>query len=347
MPIRVPWAERAVVADELAPRSAKPMFSGAGAQVRAGAIRLGEGVATLFIISVVTFAASNYRPPNDIARAALGQGATPDQLRAFVSQHHLNDPLVTRYFQWLGDLLRGNWGISPITNRPVMDDLLPRFEHTVILACVTVLLSTPLAIGVGVWMARTRRNATRLGISVGTVIFAALPEFVIGSAFLLVFGVMLRWLPVISTGVTGGTFGDAVLAYVMPLLTLVVAVVPYVARITSAAVADTLRSPYVQAGMLRGVSRRRLTFSYALRNASGPIVTAVGLNIVYLLTGVVVVENLFAFPGVGQDLVQAINVGDAVTVQAIAMLMGAFFIATGVVSDLIAIYLNPRLKATK
>ncbi len=306
--------------------------------------RLAYALVTLVVISTVTFVAGNYRDPVDVARSALPREATPQQLQAYVDEHGLADPIVLRYVRWMADFVRGDWGHSAVTNRPVLDDVLPRFQHTVVLTVLTLLIATPLSVAAGLAMARARSRWRRMAMSVTAVSVASVPEFVVGAVLLLVFSVQLGWLPVISTAVNGGSPREQALAYVLPTATLVLAVLPHVSRITDSAARDTLGSAYVQAATLRGVSPRRIVNNYALRNASVPIVNAIGINAVYLLSGVIVVENVFAFPGIGQQLVQAINAGDAVTIQSITVLMAAFFIATGMVVDAVAVYLNPRLK---
>lgn len=305
---------------------------------------VGTALITLFLISVVAFAAGSYRPGEDVARSSLGRDASQAQIDSFVQQYGLDGPLVSRYGKWLGSAVQGDWGTSPVTKRPISEDVLPRFRDTTLLAGLALLVGIPLSIMFGVVMASARNRAGTLLMSVVAVVLASLPEFVFGGVALLVLSAWLGWLPVTSQAIGTGTFAEQALAFALPVLTLVVAVLPHVSRITAAAVGETLRKNYVQTALLRGVPRRRVLRTYALRNAGVPVANAVGVNVVYLLSGVIVVENLFAFPGIGQYLVQAVQTGDALTIQAIAILMGAFFILTGMVVDFVSAYLNPRLK---
>lgn len=304
-----------------------------GPRTRAFARQLAWALVTLFVISIVTYAAvTASHSAAAVARQALGPHAADSQIAAYVHRHDLTAPLVVRYGRWLADFVRGDWGISAFTQRPVISDVAGRIERTVILA-------------LGVFMARRWGRASDLSLGFVLVTINALPEFVVGIAVLILFSVVLGVLPPDSSGLSFGGLGHQVQAYVLPVLTLVLVSIPYIARVTRAAARDALAAPYTRAAVLRGLSRRTVIWDHAMRNAGPPVVNAVAINAVYLIGGVIVVENLFGFPGAGQDLVQAINHGDAATVQAIALLMGAMFIAISLLADLLVIYLNPRLKA--
>jgi peptide/nickel transport system permease protein len=315
------------------------------ARLEAVARQLGAALLTLFVISIVTFAATSIKDPVEVARGALGREATDEQLQAYVAENDLDEPVYVRYLNWLGDFVRGDWGTSPVTGREVKDDIMPRLEKTLILSLVSLLVALPISIAIGLYMARRVGTWQDLSLLIGTVVFAALPEFVVGIGLLMLFAVQLGWLPVDSTALQFGTTTERVKAYVLPALTLVIAMVPYIARIARGAARESLAAPYTQAALLRGLPRRTVVWDHAMRNASVPLVNAVAINLVYLLSGVIVVENVFAFPGIGQLLVQAIGAGDTITVQAIALVMGAMFIAISLAADLLVVYFNPRLKA--
>jgi peptide/nickel transport system permease protein len=315
-------------------------------RLRAIAKQVGSALLTLLVISIVTFAATNVKSPEEVARNALGRETTEAQLQAYLEERGLDRPIHERYLSWLGDFVRGDWGVSAVTNRSVREDILPRFEKTLILSLVSLLVALPVSVAIAVFMARRVGSAADFGLLIGTVILAALPEFVVGIGLLMLFAVTLGWLPVDSTGLSfATTFEDQAKAYVLPALTLVLAMVPYIVRIGRAAAREALAAPYVQAALLRGLSRRSITWDHAMRNAAVPMVNAVAINIVYLLSGVIVVENVFAFPGIGQLLVQAIGGGDTTMVQAIALVMGAMFILISLAADFLVVYFNPRLKA--
>ena len=306
--------------------------------------QLGVALLTLLVISIVTFAATNYKSPEDIARQALGREAAKVQLDAYLKEHGLDRPIYERYASWLGDFVRGDFGTSVVTDRPVREDITPRFKRTFLLSLVALAVALPVSVALGVFMARRIGRWSDFTLLIGTVILAAMPEFVVGIGLLMLFAVQLGWLPVDSSAISFGTPIEQAKAYVLPALTLVLAMVPHIARIARVSAWEAFGAPFVQAAALRGLSRRRVTWDHGMRNAAVPLVSAVAINIVYLLSGVIVVENVFAFPGIGQALVQAIGGGDVITVQAIAIVMGAMFIAISFAADLLAIYFNPRLR---
>lgn len=307
--------------------------------------QFGSALLTLLVISIVTFAATNVKSPTEVARNALGRETSEAQLQAYVQEHGLDEPVYVRYGTWLGDFVRGDWGVSPVTGREVREDVVPRLGKTLLLSLVSLLVALPISVLIGVFMARRGGSWKDLSLLIGTVVVAALPEFVVGIGLLMLFAVTLGWLPTDSTALSFGTSTEKVKAYILPSLTLILAMVPYIVRIARGAAREALAAPYTQAALLRGLARRTVIWDHAMRNAAVPLVNAVAINLVYLLSGVIVVENVFAFPGIGQALVQAIAQGDVLTVQAIALVMGAMFIAISLVADLLVVYFNPRLKA--
>jgi peptide/nickel transport system permease protein len=314
-------------------------------RVETVARQLGTALITLLVISIVTFAATNIKSPTDVARNALGRETSEAQLQAYVREHGLDKAIYVRYGNWLKDFVQGDWGVSAVTGRDVRVDVMPRLFKTLTLALVSLVVALPISVLVGVFMARRVGSWEDLSLLIGTVVLAAMPEFVVGIGLLMLFAVTLHWLPVDSTALSFGTTAEKTKAYILPMLTLVLAMVPYIARIARGAAGEALAAPYTQAALLRGLPRRTIIWDHAMRNAAVPLVNAVAINLVYLLSGVIVVENVFAFPGIGQALVQAIAQGDTLTVQAIALVMGAMFIAISLAADLLVVYFNPRLKA--
>ena len=301
---------------------------------------------TLLAISMLIFAAGTFKSPEDVARAALGRDAAPEALQAYAEERGLTDPLPVRYARWLGDFAQGDLGLSLVNDQPVADAVLPRFRNTLLLALAALVIAVPASIALGAFMARRRGSPLDLGMLMTTVVLAALPEFVIGIALIMIFAVQLGWFPVDSTAVSFGTPPEVLAAFALPTLTLVLAMVPHISRISRASASESLDAQYVASATLRGLHPRRIMWDYGMRNAAVPMVNAVALNIVYLLGGVIVVEQVFAFPGIGQLLVEAIGNGDATMVLAIAVILGAMFIIISVIADLLAIYFNPRLRAT-
>ncbi len=315
-------------------------------RARAIARQFAGAIATLLVISIVVFGFMSLRTANEIAHQKFGNQITPDQITAFAHSVGLDKPVWERYGIWLSHFVRGDMGTSFVTNSAVSDNVIPRFEKTLVLAALSILISFPISVAIGVFQARRVGSATDLSLLMGSVVVAALPEFVVGIVLLFLFARELGWLPTDSTALVFPTsFKNQVEAYALPTATLVLAIVPYIARIARGSLREALAAPYTQAAVLRGLPRRTVVWDHAMRNAGVPLINAVAVNIVYLLSGVIVVENVFAFPGIGQGLVQAIQTTDVYNVLAIAMMMGALFVIVSVVADIVAAYLNPRLRA--
>jgi peptide/nickel transport system permease protein len=303
---------------------------------------------TLAVISFVTFGATNIRSPESTARNTLGRGATPEEIRVFIDARGLDAPVLQRYWTWIAGVGRGSFGISPITNRQVGAEVLPRFERTFLLVGLALLISIPLGIVIGAAMARRMGGVTDSSLLLGSIVLASIPDFALALLLVLVFGVKLDWLPVSSSAVSfHSDLRDVMLAYVMPVATLVLVATPYLARIARASVYETLQSGYVRAAVLSGLSPRRILWRHAMPNAAVPTVNAIAVSIIWLLSGTIVVENVFAFPGLGQFVVQSIGNNDAVSVQAAALLIGAMFVLVSVAADLLAVQLNPRFRSAQ
>jgi peptide/nickel transport system permease protein len=315
--------------------------------VRQGALVLRRYVAprliTILAISVVVFAATNAIGV-DVAKRALGRTATPAELADFRLKYGLNRPLVEQYLTWLGHFVTGNWGISPISDLPVVNGVLGRLGSTVLLAMGAVVVALPISIALGVFMAKRPGKRSDLALSVGTLVLAATPIFVLGIVLTYVFSVRLGWTPVDSSGLAFGGFSAGVQAYILPVVTLALSLVPHWSRLTRAVFRETLSEPYAQAAVLRGLRRRTVTWKYLMPNAAAPIVNVVALELMWLVGGVVLVENVFGFPGLGSELVSAIQDGDLITVQAIALLTGTLFVLISMTADLVVLMLNPRLR---
>jgi peptide/nickel transport system permease protein len=173
---------------------------------------------------------------------------------------------------------------------------------------------------------------------------AAVPVFVIGIVLIYLFSVKLGLTPVDSTGLAFGGVGDHVAAFILPTATLVISLIPHISRLTQVSVRETMTTPYARAAVLRGLSRRAITYRHLMPNASGPIINAVALDLIWLVGGVIIVENVFGFPGMGTLLVESIGSGDLLVVQAVAMLCGVLFIGIGMAADILVTVFNPRMR---
>ncbi len=309
--------------------------------------QLAFAVVTILFISLVIFLAVNLnQSPRDVALQAIGKGASPSALAAYVKSHHLADPVLLRYIHWLRDFVAGNWGVSAVTRSAVRPLVAPRLLRTFLLAAVAMVIALPVSLGLGVALARRYGSRADVSVNLGLVVLSAMPEFVVGVLVLLVLSVWLGILPPNSAALAFGGAGQKVQAFVLPTLTLVLVSVPYLTRVTRVAAREALLSGYARAATLRGVSRRSVTWRHAMRNAAVPIANAIALNFIYLLGGVIVVENLFGFPGAGAALVEAIGNGDVITVEAIGLVMALAFVGVSMITDLLVIYFNPKLKAS-
>jgi peptide/nickel transport system permease protein len=298
---------------------------------------------TLWVISAVVFFATKALSVN-VARQVLGREVTQEQLDEFNHAHGFDKPPLQQYVVWLKGFLTGDWGVAPATGIPIRDTVMSRLGPTLLLAGISLAIAVPLSIGLGVFMAKRAGRPADLALSMATVCLAATPVFVVGIVLILVVSVHLGLTPVDSTALTFGTPAQRAAAYILPSVTLALALVPHITRITRASIWDTLAAPYAQAGVLRGLTRRTVTWRYLLPNASAPIVNAVALDMMWLVTGVILVENVFAFPGLGSLIVSAVQSGDIFTVQAVVMVTGALFICISLAADLLVVALTPRLR---
>lgn len=301
--------------------------------------RLGTGLLTVLLASIVVFAAVEVLP-RDPARTALGNESTAAQRAAFRQEFGLDDPPLTRYARWAGGILRGDFGASIISRRPIADELWPRLGRTAALAGVAVLIS--LVIGIPLAVRAARRpggvfDTTANFLSVG---LSAVPEFVLGLVLVYLLAVWLGLLPVLSNRVDRGQQSGLVL----PALTLGLAAVSYVFRFARVGVIEIAGAPYVRAARLRGFSERRLTWRHVLPVASSAVVNVVALNAIYLLGGVIVVENLFAYPGLGTLLIGGVRDNDLPMIEAVAVVTAALLVVVNFVADAAVTLLNPRLR---
>jgi peptide/nickel transport system permease protein len=308
------------------------------------AARLALALVTLVAISIVTFVATSVVPANP-AKVALGKFATPEQLASYEQQQGLRDPVTTRYLHWVGNLARGRWGNSVLSQQSVSSLVDPRVVRTLILGFAAMLIAVPLAFLLGVYSAQRAGRRSDTAISFAALVTNSLPEFVVGIAFLLVLAVALKALPIESSGAAFGTGADKAKAYVLPVLALATVLTPYIARMVRANVRDVSAQPFVRSASLRGLSRRRIMWRHIVPSASLPVVNVVALSMAELIGGVVVLESVFGFPGVGQLLVDSVSSKDIPTVQVIALIIGVGFVALNFLADAVVLLLNPRLRS--
>jgi peptide/nickel transport system permease protein len=306
-------------------------------------VALTLALATLLVLSVVTFLATN-AVPADPARIALGRSATPEQLAAYREQQGLDRPLVIRYLSWLADFVKGDWGTSTVSRRDVRGDVLPRLVRTILLATFAGLLAIPFAFAMGLYTGQRSGSRTDVAVSVGSLFLNSLPEFVIGLFVLLLLAVEIPLLPVESSNAAFGNMSEKVQAYVLPAITLALVLSPYLIRMVRVNARDVVAQPFVRSAILRGVPRRAVTVRHIGPNASLPVIAVFALTMAELIGGLVVVESVFAFPGVGKLLVDSVLSSDIPTVQAITLVIGVAFVVFNIVADLTLLMLDPRLR---
>jgi peptide/nickel transport system permease protein len=308
--------------------------------------RLLLGVVTLFLVSIVVFAATQLLP-GDAARAVLGRDATPERLAAFRREFHLDQSAVLQYWHWLSDLLTGHTGTSIANGLPVWSSVQPRIVNSLYLLAFVAVVGVPLSMILGVWAALRRDRLFDHATSTATLAAAALPEFVVAIALIIVFAtVVFKILPPVSLVAPG----ESVLSHpdilVLPVITLTIAVVPYIYRMVRGSMIEVLESEYIEMARLKGIPRRELLMRHALPNALAPSVQAIALTFAYLAGGVVVVEYVFGYPGIGQALINAVNARDLPTIQLIVLLLAAFYVVVNIVADIIAIIVTPKLRTS-
>ncbi|MEL7104673.1 MAG: ABC transporter permease [Pseudomonadota bacterium] len=308
--------------------------------------RLGLGLLTLFIISIIIFGAMEALP-GDTAQQILGQGATPESLAALREELGLNNPLPVRYFAWLWDALQGDFGVSVANQRSVSEQLGPRFANTLFLAAVAAVIAVPMAITLGVLAALFRNSIYDRVSNALALVSISSPEFFLGYILVLFLAVQNQIFPPIASVTDGMPFWDRVNAVFLPALTMALVVMAYMMRMTRAAIINLLASPYIEMARLKGVPQGRVITRHALPNALAPIINVVALNLAYLITGVVLVEVVFVYPGVGQLLVDSVSKQDAPVVQACCLIFAATFILFNLIADVGSIVTNPRLRHPK
>jgi peptide/nickel transport system permease protein len=311
--------------------------------IRLAAQRIALGLLTLFLVSVLIFAGTEILP-GDVATAVLGQSATPDAVEAIRRSLGLHDPAVVRYLNWLRAFLTGDVGTSLATGRPVGPDLWLRLTNTFFLAGTAAAIAVPLALMLGITTAIFRdslydRLANILGLAA-----ISLPEFFVGYLLILLLSGQLGWLPSLAMVSPEMGLAARLETIALPTITLVLAVLAYIMRMTRTAVLDVMSNPYIEMAVLKGVPPWRLVLQHALPNALAPIIQVIAFNLAYLVVGVVLVEVVFVYPGIGQYLVDAVSKRDITVVQACGLVFGATYVGLNVLADILVIFVNPRLR---
>ena len=314
-----------------------------GPLVKMIAQRLALGVLLLWAVSVLIFAGTEILP-GDVATAILGQTATPEAIANIRGQLGLDRPAVVRYFDWLGGALQGDFGVSYTNRQDIATNVGRRLGNTLFLAAAAAAIAVPLALVLGVLAVRYRNTLFDRLLSIVTLSTVSLPEFFAGYLLILLFAVELRWFPSTATIRDTMSLGEKLYVIALPTLTLVLVVVGHMMRMTRAAVLNVLSSAYIETAELKGISPTRIIVKHALPNALAPIVNVIALNLAYLVVGVVVVEVIFVYPGMGQFMVDHVSKRDVPVVQACGLIFASVYIVLNLVADLASVLANPRLR---
>ncbi|ATY12435.1 ABC transporter permease [Amycolatopsis sp. AA4] len=306
--------------------------------------RLLVSLVVLWLVTLLVFVATLLLP-GDPARAILGQQATPERIAALQHQLHLDEPVWQRYLSWLGGLFTGDLGTSTSTQGPVTTLLADRVSASLVLLVLAAVIATPLGLALGTWTAMRRGRASDQVVSGVSLVIAALPEFVIGVALIVLFATtVFRVLPSVTLTPPGEAVWAQPSQLVLPVLTLVLVVTPYITRMMRATMSEVLDSGYVEMARLKGMRERTILLRHALPHAVGPVAQVVAIQLAWLAGGVVVVEFLFRYPGIGQSLIDAVGKRDVAVVQAVTLLIAAVYIVVNLLADVIGILADPKLR---
>lgn len=309
--------------------------------------RVPLGVLSVVFVAVLTYLATR-KLPGDVASAILGQFATPDALASLREELGLDKPLVPGLASWLGDFVTGQYGDSLASRLPVTDVVLPRLQNSMVLVILVALVSTLIGVVAGVVAAHRRDGIFDDVASVLALIASALPEFVVGVFVIFVFSVgIFDWFPAVSIIPPDERIWEQPAKIVLPALTLVIVTTPYMFRMVRAAMIEALSSDYAEVAVLKGASAKRLLFRHALPNAIAPGVQVFGLNLLYLAGGIVLVETVFQYPGIGLALASAVQLRDVPVLQFIVVLLAVFYVSLNILTDMFVLLSTPRRRAPR
>ncbi|MCH7392772.1 ABC transporter permease [Acinetobacter dispersus] len=309
--------------------------------------RLLSGVLVVFVISLIVFIATQALP-SDPARVILGPEAPEATVQILREQLGLNDPILIQYWHWLSQLLQGNFGRSIDSNVPVVQIVQNYFGNTVALTILVIVITVPLSVVLGVWLSLRRDSKLDRIIVSSSILFKAVPGFVIAIWLMMFFSTsILHILPAASLLIPEQSAFSQIEFLVLPILTLALSLIPYLMRLVRGSMIDALESDYVTSARLRGIPERRIIWKHVLPNALVPVVQGTALTIRVLLSGALIIEVVFSYPGIGNALNAAIELRDIPTIQAIVLLLTICVVAVNLIADLITTLLTPRIRTAK
>lgn len=314
--------------------------------LRLVAQRVALGLLLILMVSILIFAGTQMLP-GDVAQAILGQSATPESLANLRAELGLNTPVVQRYFIWLFGILHGDLGTSLTNGQDIATAIGNRLGNTLFLAFWAAIISVPLAIILGLVSVLYKGKWPDKIISAVTLASVSVPEFMLGYILIFYVGVQLGWAPSVAMLSDNMSLLDKLHAIALPITVLVMVVLAHMMRMTRAALLNVMQSAYIETARLNGLSRFKVIWRHALPNAIAPIVNVVMLNMAYLVVGVVVVEVVFVYPGMGQYLVDHVSKRDVPVVQACGIIFAGVYITLNMLADIVSILSNPRLRHPK
>jgi peptide/nickel transport system permease protein len=305
--------------------------------------RIALGLLSLLAVSILIFVATELLP-GDVASAVLGQGATKETLAAYRIELGLDRPAFVRYWEWFTGAIQGDFGNALTNKREIFPELMKKFKNTLFLAGTAALIAVPISVGLGIIAAINEGKWQDRWANIVSLATISVPEFFIAYLLILVFAVKLRWFPSLSTVFDTMTISEKLYKIALPAVTLTMLVAAHMLRMTRSSVLSIMSQPYIEMAFLKGMPRSRVIIKHALPNAAAPIISVIALNLAYLIVGVVVIEVVFVYPGVGQYMVDGVTKRDLPVVQACGLLFAATFIILNTVADILAIIANPRLR---
>ncbi len=305
--------------------------------------RFALGLMTLFAASLLIFGGTEILP-GDLASAILQNNATPESLAAMRKELGLDRPAATRYAEWLSGAAHGDFGHSLANKREVANEIAPRLKNTIFLALYAAVIAVPLAVGLGLLAAINQGGVFDRVVNVVTLMTISVPEYFLAYLLIKYLSVQFGFFPSLANVTPNTPILDRMTLTFLPMVTLVLVITAHMMRMTRASVLSVMASPYIEMALLKGLPKWRIVVRHAFPNALAPIISVVALNLAYLIVGVVIVEAVFVYPGLGQLMVDAVSKHDVPVVQACGLIFAAAFILLNMGADILAIMTNPRLR---
>jgi peptide/nickel transport system permease protein len=301
-------------------------------------------IPTLILVSILIFALAEVFVPGSVGRSILGPYATEEQVQLLNEKLGADKPVVVRYLTWAGGFVTGDWGESALLEVPVRPLVMDAFWNSLLLAGFALVLIVPTSIALGVFAGLRRDSFLDRTITVSSLSMTVIPEFVSGVVLLYVFAVWLKWLPVTALPPDGAPFYERLYYLILPAIPLMFLELGYIARMARVGTVQVLSMPYIRTAVLKGVPRSRVVFGHMLRNAMVPTVTVIGSQVGWLIGGLVVVEKLFTYPGIGQLMVDSALAHDIPLLEASVLLVAVVYMVANLIADIVVALLNPRIR---